>query len=140
MVEIVCASSIPPNVLQQALADLHGKLSHDPTAIEAFTDDPNTIWLVAIEGATAIGSLFGYALRRPETTRPKFFLYEIDVAESHQRQGIGRRLVEAFLKEAKSRSAIGVWVQAKSTDANAEAFYKACGGKREEDGDLLFSF
>jgi GNAT superfamily N-acetyltransferase len=112
----------------------------DVEATRAFLADPACLSFLALDDGRVVGSLYGYVLRRPESLRPKFFLYELDVLESHWRRGIGRQLVTEFLKEARAQNAQGAWVQAKSLDRRAQMFYEACAGKEEDDTDVLFSF
>jgi GNAT superfamily N-acetyltransferase len=138
--QVIRAGVKHAELLESAIRDLHSKQNREPVAVEEFLEDPACISCLAVGRGNVVGSLYGYALRRPETRRPKFFLYEIDVAKSHRRFGIGRELMLQFLREARRQNAIGVWVQAKAEDTRTQTFYLACGGKADEDNDVLFSF
>jgi [ribosomal protein S18]-alanine N-acetyltransferase len=68
-----------------------------------------------------------------ETTHPdkgtEMFLYELSVAETHRRRGIGTALVRSLAELARERGCYGMWV---STDAGNEAAlgaYRAAGAR-----------
>jgi ribosomal protein S18 acetylase RimI-like enzyme len=91
----------------------------------ALLADHNTVFVAAFDGETAIGFAFGYALPRRHGRPTIFFVYEIDVDERYQRQGIGRRLMEELLFGQEEAFVL--------TDAGndaAMALYASLGGTR----------
>jgi aminoglycoside 3-N-acetyltransferase I len=57
------------------------------------------------------------------------YIYDLAVAESHQRQGIATRLIEACKVHAKERGLSAMWVQAEAEDEHAVAFYRSLGAE-----------
>lgn len=122
-----------------AIRTLHDRAAEWGAASE-FLEDPSCVMLLAFEGSDPVACLYGYELRRPHTVQSQMFLYRIDVLASYRRQGIGKALIERFLEEGRKRGASKCWVQAGSTDPDAQAFYRACGGVEYPDKDVLFGF
>lgn len=111
----------------RAVGDVNGHAPVDATALAAFLEDDASYLLVAEVDGAAVGSLIGHRLPTPHARRPHLLLYEIDVAHAWRRQGIGRRLVEAFLQEARAVDARGVWVVTNRSNVAAMELYRACG-------------
>jgi aminoglycoside 3-N-acetyltransferase I len=86
-------------------------------------------WAVAAvaEGAV-IGGLSGWTLSKTSAPSREVFIYDIAVAPTHQRQGVGNALVD-FLRGAAAEAGISlVWVLADNEDAHALDFYRKLGG------------
>jgi len=76
-----------------------------------------------------VGGLTAFTLPLTRLEESEVFIYDIAVLPGHQRQGIGRRLVE-LLRERASAAGIEVaWVPADNEDTHALDFYKALGGE-----------
>ncbi len=122
------ASTTDADLARQAMRinDVDGG-DPDPAAIEQFLADRNCMLIVAVEDGAVLGTLDGYALRRPHARRPEFLLYEIDVVAEHRRRGIGRALIDAFADEARRRDAENIWVLTHRSNDAAAALYRACG-------------
>ena len=58
--------------------------------------NPNTLVLVALTEGEPSGWCWGYHLVRPDDTS-MLYLHQLEVAEPHRRQGIGRALLRAFM-------------------------------------------
>ena len=128
----------------QALPELESAVQKLPpgrprAGIEAFLADDSHYLYVAVAGEEVVGSLNGYALTHPHTRRPQFLLYEIDVREAWRRRGIGTRLIDAFLAEAKRLDAFGVWVVTDRENTAAMAMYRGCGLVTSDLHDVVFS-
>jgi ribosomal protein S18 acetylase RimI-like enzyme len=87
--------------------------------------------LLAVEDGAAVGFVSGV-----ETTHPdkgtEMFLYELSVAESHRRRGIGTALVDALAEVARDRGCYGMWVGTESDNDAALATYRAAGADEPE--------
>jgi aminoglycoside 3-N-acetyltransferase I len=66
-----------------------------------------------------------------ETTHPdkgtEMFLYELSVAETHRRRGIGTALVRSLAELARERGCYGMWVSTDATNGAALGAYRAAG-------------
>jgi ribosomal protein S18 acetylase RimI-like enzyme len=99
---------------------------------EGLLADPRTLMLVAFDGATPVGFVLAYELPRRHGDRAKLFLYEVDVAESHQRRGIGSALLARLAELAQER---GIRIGFGLTDPGngpANALYRSAGGATEK--------
>jgi len=99
----------------------------DPSAVEKFLSDPACYLLFATDGDEVVGSLNGYALKRPYRPEPQFLLYEVGVKEKYRDQGVGTALVRAFVSEARAAGAFEVWVLTDRTNTAALRIYEKSG-------------
>jgi ribosomal protein S18 acetylase RimI-like enzyme len=87
--------------------------------------------LLAYDGDRAVGMISGV-----ETTHPdkgtEMFLYELGVAESAQRRGVGTALVDALTAVARERGCYGMWVGVDPDNAAALATYRRAGAGEPE--------
>ena len=113
--------------------DGHG----DPEGLLA---DPRTLVLVAFDDERPIGFVLAHELSRRHGDRSKLFVYEVDVAESHQRRGIGKALL-ARLEEIARERGIRVGFVLTEPDNNAgNALYASAGGTSHTDVMWTFSY
>jgi GNAT superfamily N-acetyltransferase len=61
----------------------------------------------------------------------EMFVYELGVDERHQRQGIGRALLEGLAEVARRRGCYGMWTLTDEANAGALATYRAAGADEE---------
>lgn len=106
----------------------------DETQLAAFLDDPGHEILVALAGTQVIGFSSGAIILHPDKP-PAFIMLEVDVAEPHQRQGIGTKLVTGLLEIARSRGCIGTWLATEGDNTAARALYRRAGAR--ETGDIV---
>jgi aminoglycoside 3-N-acetyltransferase I len=83
----------------------------------------------ATETDRVVGGLTAHTLLMTTSERAEVFLFDIAVAPDRQRQGIGRRLIQALRREATSLGLSTVFVLADDADSEAKAFYAALGGR-----------
>ena len=100
-------------------------------AVREFLQDPSCYLMVAERDGTPVGTLNGYALRKPFRPEPQFLLYEIDVASAWRQRGIGKKLVSAFVDEARRCGAFEVWVLTERSNEAAVKMYGQCGLREE---------
>ncbi len=94
----------------------------------AFTEAPAALAFVALGGADeVIGWCWGYHLVRPDAA-PMLYLHELEVAESHRRQGHGRALVEAFVAAGRSAGAAKMFLSTAEANEPARRLYDSMGG------------
>jgi len=78
-----------------------------------------------------VGGLAAYVLTKFEQARSEVYLYDLAVDQSFRRQGIATALIREVQKEAKSRGAYVVFVQADLGDAAAVALYTKLGVRED---------
>jgi ribosomal protein S18 acetylase RimI-like enzyme len=67
-------------------------------------------------------------------------LYEIETAEEFRRKGLGRAMVEEFLRICKERGFLKAWVPTNAGNTAAIALYASAGGERLSEADPPVTF
>jgi ribosomal protein S18 acetylase RimI-like enzyme len=99
-----------------------------PDATRRFLEDPTHHLLIAYtDGDGAVGFVSGAEVTHPDKGT-EMFLYELGVAETARRRGIGRALVQALGSIARERGCYGMWVLADDDNEPARATYGSAGG------------
>ena len=93
-----------------------------PELAAGFVKDPRHHMVVAIVGETIVGIASGVHYFHPDKP-PELFINEVAVAPSHQRRGVGRRLVEELLAIARELGCVEAWVLSGSDNRAAERLY-----------------
>lgn len=88
----------------------------------------NTYYLVAVraDGADS-AAVDGYAGLLAPPGAKEADIQTIAVAESARRNGIGRRLVAALMKEAATRGASEIFLEVRADNPGAQALYRSFG-------------
>lgn len=97
--------------------------------IRRFLSDPDNVLLVAEAGGQPAGFLVAYVLDRVDRDRPMVCLYEIEVAASRRRQGVGAALVAALKALCRGRAVMKIWVIASRSNTAAMRLYEAAGAR-----------
>jgi GNAT superfamily N-acetyltransferase len=106
--------------------------THDgPGDPEALLADPRSLLLVAFDGERPVGLVLAHELPRRHGDRAKLFVYEVDVAESHQRRGIASALLERLAEVARERGIRVGFVLTDPRNGPANALYRSAGGATE---------
>lgn len=101
--------------------------------------DPTLVNVVALEDGEPIGFVYGYVLRRFETV--SFFIYSVDVAESHQRRGYARAMLEALKTAGRTGRWDEMFVLTNAGNTAAMALYASAGGVSPPPDDVvMFDF
>lgn len=107
---------------------------------ERLLADPRTLMLVAFDGERPVGFVLAHELPRRHGDRSKLFVYEVDVAESHQRRGIGSTLLARLAELARERCIRAGFVLTDEANAEANALYRSAGGTSDPDVMWTFSY
>lgn len=86
-----------------------------------------------------IGAITAYTLDQYYSKKPLAYIYDLAVHTNYQRQGVGKKLVEALNNYCKSKDYEEAYVQADKEDDHALDFYRALNASREDEV-VHFSF
>ncbi len=104
----------------------------DRGRLQSLLADPHFVVYAAFDGDEMCGGLTGYIMLMYYHAESELYLYDMAVATSHQRQGIGRLLIEE-MKRFCTAGNIGVmFVEAHADDLHAVEFYRSTGGAAEQ--------
>lgn len=84
--------------------------------------------LGAVVESRIVGGLVAFEMTPIHGTK-EFYIYDIAVHPLSQKQGVGKKLMEATKEEAHARGVGTIFVEAESEDEGAVAFYRALGGE-----------
>ena len=102
---------------------------------ETFLSKPENVFVVALDDTVPVGYVVAYLLDRIDRDQRMMFFYEIGVAESHRRRGIGRRLIGALKAVCREADAMKMWVPTGRSNIAATALYAATGAAPLPSGD-----
>ncbi len=97
--------------------------------LDALLADGSFWAIAAFDGDEVVGGVTGYALAMTRSESREMFVYDIAVRSDHQRQGVGRRLLEVLAETAAASGIDDMFVFADNADRHALAFYHALGGR-----------
>ena len=76
----------------------------------------------------------------PDKPAPELWINEVGVAPSHQGQGLGRKLMDALLTEARRLGCSEAWVLTNRSNVAAMKLYASCGGVEAPEDAVMFEF
>lgn len=94
--------------------------------------------IAAISENEVVGGLTAYVLPMVYSDSSEVFLYDMAVLPSHQRQGIGRRLIDELKEYCKNSGVKDFFVLAHEEDLHALEFYRSTGGRSEKVVNFLY--
>lgn len=125
------------------LKDIAEDVFDDPiveSSAQEFLKDPRHRLVVALDGTLVVGFVSAVIYLHPDKPNPELWINEIGVAPTHQRQGIGKALMQAILGEAKRSGCIEAWVLTERANIAAMAMYKSNGGEEALPDPTMFTF
>lgn len=112
----------------------------DMRATSAFLNDPHHRLVVAIDGDRVVGFASGVIYEHPDKPRPELWVNEVGVAATHHRRGLGRRLMEVLLADARAAGCRESWVLTDRDNEAAMRLYESVGGRQTPGNHVMFSF
>lgn len=97
--------------------------------LDALLARQDLVLLVAHDGPHVVAAAVAHLLPMTSREATELLLYDIGVAPTHQRRGIGRALLDALHAEAARLGADTVFVLADDEDTHALDFYRATHGR-----------
>jgi len=110
------------------------------SSAQEFLNDPRHRLVVALDNNLIVGFVSAVIYVHPDKPAPELWINEIGVASSHQRQGIGKALMQAILEEAKKSGCTEAWVLTDRANPPAMAMYKSSGGEETLPDSVMFTF
>jgi ribosomal protein S18 acetylase RimI-like enzyme len=118
-----------------------GVFDHDvDSALSAeFLRDPRHHLAVALESGTVVGFASGVHYVHPDKPA-ELWVNEVGVAPTHQRQGLGRKLLQALFARGRELGCREAWVLTSPANGAAVRLYEAVGGIDMADPPVMFTF
>jgi ribosomal protein S18 acetylase RimI-like enzyme len=111
----------------------------DPRWTAEFLADPRHHLVVAIDGGEVVGFASAVHYVHPDKP-PELWINEVGVAASHQRQGIGRRVLAELLRHGAALGCVQAWVLTSPANDAARGLYTSAGGRAETEASVLYEF
>ena len=106
---------------------------------DEFLSDPRHHIAVASDQDVVVG--FASAIHYIHPDKPaELWVNEVGVAPTHQRQGIGKAILQFLFAHGRLLGCKSAWVLTERTNEPAIGLYRACGGEEPEDETVMFSF
>ena len=96
--------------------------------------------LVAFDDDQPVGFVLAHELPRRHGDRSKLFVYEVDVAETHQRRGVGKALLARLAELARERGIRVGFVLTDEDNIPANALYRSAGATGRTVVECEFSY
>lgn len=124
-------SNVAPGVFDEAIR---------PDLAKRFLATPNYRIFVALDGDLVVGMATGFTHFHPDKDE-EFFVNELGVDDGYRRRGIGQRLLEALLAEAKTMGCPDAWLGTEHVNGPALALYrKIMRGEDTEEPMSVFTY
>jgi ribosomal protein S18 acetylase RimI-like enzyme len=101
--------------------------------LSRFLSEADNVLIVASDGDIPVGYTVAYLLDRVD--RDMMFLYEIRVAESHRRRGVGKRVIAELKAICRARNVMKMWVLTGRSNIAAARMYASTGAVPLPAGD-----
>jgi ribosomal protein S18 acetylase RimI-like enzyme len=111
----------------------------DPGLSVEFLNDPRHHLAFAIDGDTVVG--FASAVHYVHPDKPaELWINEVGVAPSHQRRGLGQRLLYLIFRAGAALGCREAWVLTNESNAAAMRLYESVGGSDSAEEAVMFTF
>ncbi len=100
-----------------------------------FLSRPESVLIVASNDGVPVGYLVAYLLDRVDRDQQMMFFYEIGVAESHRRRGVGKRLIGELKSICLEADVMKMWVPTGRSNVAATRLYTSTGAVPLPSGD-----
>jgi aminoglycoside 3-N-acetyltransferase I len=95
--------------------------------VTKFLSRPDNVLIVATDQGIAVGFIIAYLLDRVDRDQQTMFFYEIGVAESHRRRGVGTQMIETLKRVCRTADVMKMWVPTGRSNIAATRLYARTG-------------
>ena len=95
--------------------------------------------MVALDGGLVVGFVSAVHYVHPDKPA-ELWINEVGVAPSHQRQGLGKRLLQALFARGRELGCREAWVLTSPANGPAVRLYESVGGVDLADPPVMFTF
>ena len=100
-----------------------------------FLSRPENVLIVALDDGVPVGYVVAYLLNRIDRSQQMMFFYEIGVALSHRRRGVGTQLVKELKAVCRENDVMKMWVPTGRSNVAATRLYASTGAVAVPGGD-----
>jgi ribosomal protein S18 acetylase RimI-like enzyme len=111
----------------------------EPQLVREFLDDPRHHIAVALDGTLMVGMASAVHYVHPDKPA-QLFVNEVAVSESHQKQGVGSKLLSLLLSRGRELGCTEAWVATEQDNIAARALYAKAGGEEDSAQVLMYTF
>jgi aminoglycoside 3-N-acetyltransferase I len=106
-----------------------------PQRLERFLSQPDNVLIIATMDKAPVGFLLAYLLDRADREQQMMLLYEIGVAESHRRRGIGTQMITRLKGICSAANVMKMWVPTGRSNVAATRLFVSTGATAVPSGD-----
>jgi aminoglycoside 3-N-acetyltransferase I len=117
--------------LFEAVFEMEDFLLPERKHLQNLLNQPSFHVFAALVNGEIVGGVTAYSMTQYYSTRDAVFLYDLAVASSMQRQGVGKKLMVALNDHCKTIGTEVVFLEADETDQHAIEFYRSTGAQEE---------
>jgi len=100
---------------------------------EAFLENPTVlVWVALSEQGAVIGGLHGYLLPSMTSSGCELYIYNLAVAQSQRRKGIGAALLQTVFESGARLGVLSIFVQVHEEDEAAHRLYRKFSVRSDE--------
>lgn len=111
----------------------------DPRWSAEFLADPRHHLAVAIDDGIVVGMASGVHYVHPDKP-PQLWINEVAVAPTHQKQGIGRKMLAVLLAHGRALGCTEAWVLTGRDNIAARRMYTVAGGVEDAEEIVMINF
>jgi ribosomal protein S18 acetylase RimI-like enzyme len=109
-------------------------LEEQQCMIEGLRNHPKSIVLLAQDTGVFVGLLTAFENFSTFTAKPMINIHDVFVFKAHRGKGVGRKLMNAIIDEAKRRQCSRITLEVRKDNLNAQNLYCSLGFEEAEQG------
>ena len=102
----------------------------DVARLQQYLAEPGHMMIVAIDDGVVVGQCAAVIHRHPDKVT-ELYIDELGTAPSHQRRGIGRRMIDAMFDWGRELGCKESWLGTELDNVAANALYRVIQGKAD---------